>query len=297
MFAIRATVAAEAPFVVVLGVAQDAGVPQIGCESPFCQRAWKDASLRRRVASLALVDPAAKKRWLFDATPDFPAQFETLKEVTGDYSNGLAGIFLTHAHIGHYTGLMYLGRESMNAREIKVYAMPRMKSMLETNAPWSQLVGLKNIALEPLAENRGVELGDGLVIEAARVPHRDEFSETVGYWIGSGRKSLAYVPDIDKWQKWELPLDEVVRSNDYVLIDGTFYADGEIARPMSEVPHPFVTETMSLLKDLPPDERTKVFFIHFNHTNPLVQGDREKIREVEKNGFHIAFEGQRFSLR
>ena len=143
---------AKSPYVVVLGIAQDAGVPQIGCETPFCKKAWKNAKLRRMVSSIALVNPDTNERWIFDATPDFPAQFEILKEITGDYSNNLAGIFLTHAHIGHYTGLMYLGRESMNSKDVKVFAMPRMKTMLETNAPWSQLVNIKNIAIS--AANR-----------------------------------------------------------------------------------------------------------------------------------------------
>lgn len=284
------------PYVLVLGTAQDAGAPQMGCRSEFCQKAWQDRRLRKMVSSIALVEPAAGKRWIFDATPDLPAQFELLKETTGDLSNELAGIFLTHAHIGHYTGLMYLGRESMGARGVRVYAMPRMKRMLEENAPWSQLVGLGNIALDELGDGRAVRLEGELRVTPFTVPHRDEFSETVGYRISSAERSLIFIPDIDKWGKWERDLKEVVRANDFLLVDATFYADGEIPRPMSEVPHPFVTETMELLADLPPKERNKVHFIHFNHSNPLIQGDRKKIAEVRKKGFRIAVEGQKIGL-
>lgn len=288
---------AASPYVVVLGIAQDAGVPQIGCESPFCKKAWKNASLRRMVSSIALVNPDTNERWIFDATPDFPAQFEVLKEVTNDYSNNISGIFLTHAHIGHYTGLMYLGRESMNSKDVKVFAMPRMKTMLETNAPWSQLVNIKNISISPLIENEQIKLTENLKVEPFLVPHRDEFSETVGYKIASNDKSLIFIPDIDKWQKWNQKLEDVVKSNDYVFIDGTFYQDGEINRPMSEVPHPFVSETMELLKNLPAKDKAKVFFIHFNHTNPLVQNDKKKIREVKSKGFNVAFEKQKIDLQ
>ena len=139
----------------VLGVGQDAGVPQMGCDSPFCREAWKNPKLRQTVSSIALVDPDTKSRWIFDATPDLPEQFEFLKEQSGDRTNNITGIFLTHAHIGHYTGLMYLGRESMNTAGVKVFAMPRMKQMLEANAPWSQLVSLKNIVIQPLADKTG----------------------------------------------------------------------------------------------------------------------------------------------
>lgn len=287
---------AASPYVVVLGIGQDAGVPQMGCDSPFCRQAWSDDRLRQTVSSIALVDPDTKSRWIIDATPDLPEQFEFLKQITGDRTNDITGIFLTHAHIGHYTGLMYLGRESMNSKDVKVYAMPRMKQMLEQNAPWSQLVGLKNISLQPLVDKSEVRLNDRLTIEPFLVPHRDEFSETVGYRIRSRSKTLIFIPDIDKWQKWQTPLADVVRTADYLLIDGTFYADGEISRPMSEVPHPFVSETVDLLKALPVKERAKVYFTHFNHSNPLVQGDKKALKELRQHGFRMAKSGLRLPL-
>ena len=291
-----AYVSAASPYVVVLGVGQDAGVPQMGCDSPFCRRARQNPKLRQWVSSIALVDPDSKSRWIFDATPDLPEQFEFLKAATGDRSNALAGIFLTHAHIGHYTGLMYLGRESMNSKNVPVYAMPRMKRMLEENAPWSQLVQLNNIELRGLSEGRKLELSGVLTVEPFLVPHRDEFSETVGFRILSGARSLVFIPDIDKWEKWQVRLSDLVRSANYLLLDGTFFADGEIDRPMSEVPHPFVTESMQLLRDLPLAERAKVHFVHLNHSNPLVQGDHRAIKQVKAAGFGIARTGQRFSL-
>lgn len=287
---------AAVPYISVLGTGQDAGVPQMGCDTPFCRNAWENKSLHSTVSSIALIDPDTRSLWIFDATPDLPEQFEMLKKVTGDRSNNLNGIFLTHAHIGHYTGLMYLGRESMAARDIPVFAMPRMKLMLEQNAPWSQLVSLNNIKLSLLADKTPVRLNANLTVEPFLVPHRDEFSETVGFRIRSKNKTLIFIPDIDKWQKWSTPLADVVRSSDYLLLDGTFYADGEINRPMSEVPHPFVSETMELLKDLPSKERAKVFFIHFNHSNPLVQGNSQKTREVQRKGFRIAKTGIKLNL-
>lgn len=296
LLSLAAISAGAVPYVVVLGVGQDAGVPQMGCETPFCRRAWNDKSLRQNVSSIALVDPDTKSRWIFDATPDLPEQFDLLKRVTRDRSNTISGIFLTHAHVGHYTGLMYLGRESMNTNDIPVFAMRRMKQMLETNAPWSQLVSLHNLKLTQLTDKVPFRLTDQISVEPFLVPHRDEFSETVGYRIHSGEKTLIFIPDIDKWQKWTTPLAEIVRSSDYLLIDGTFYADGEINRPMSEVPHPFVSETMDLLRELPARERSKVYFIHFNHSNPLVQGSRKQISEVERKGFHIARRGMKLYL-
>jgi pyrroloquinoline quinone biosynthesis protein B len=287
---------AQRPYVAVLGIGQDAGVPQMGCASPFCKKAWENPQLRRMVSSIALVDPLTKKRWIFDATPDLPEQFQLLKRITRDPSNEISGIFLTHAHIGHYTGLMYLGRESMGAKSVRVFAMPRMKQMLETNAPWSQLVALGNISLQNLKNKEAVKLSETITVEPFLVPHRDEFSETVGFRISVRGKSLIFIPDIDKWEKWSEKLENVVRDNDYLLLDGTFFADGEINRPMSEVPHPFVSETVEMLSKLPLKQRGKVHFIHFNHSNPLVQGDAKKIADLKRKGFNITFEGQKFSF-
>lgn len=290
------TALAADPYVVVLGIGQDAGVPQMGCSSPFCDKAWKDDTLRRHVSSIALVDPESGKRWIFDATPDLPRQFQMLKQITGDRSNAISGIFLTHAHIGHYTGLMYFGRESMNAHGIPVWAMPRMKAFLEKNGPWSQLLDIGNISIRQMEADRAVTLTDAIRVTPVIVPHRDEFSETVGFRIEANGKSLLFIPDIDKWQKWDRDLKKAVLENDYLLVDGTFFKDGEIPRPISEVPHPFVTETMVLLKDLPAKERSKVSFIHFNHSNPLVQGSKAALDEVHAKGFGVAYEGEVFRL-
>ncbi len=287
----------QTPKVFVLGTAQDAGAPQMGCMSKFCREAWKDPRLRKKVSSIALYDGKTRGRWIFDATPDLPHQFQLLKEVTRDFSNRLDGIFLTHAHIGHYTGLMFLGRESINAQGTSVYAMPRMKALLANNAPWSQLVTLGNIKLNGIREGSTVELTKSLRVEVFTVPHRDEFSETAGFRIVSADRSLVFIPDIDKWAKWNKRLEALVPENDFLLLDGTFYADGEIPRPMSEVPHPFVLETAALLESLPADQKKKVYFIHFNHSNPLIQGDKAKIKELSDLGFSVAKEGMQIELR
>jgi pyrroloquinoline quinone biosynthesis protein B len=150
-----APAADDAPYIVVLGVAQDGGVPQAGNPG---DPAWDDPVRRKLTASLALVDPVSGERWMFDATPDFRAQLQRLDRIAPcEPAPGLAGIFLTHAHIGHYTGLMFLGHVSMGSSGVPVFAMPRMAEFLRSNGPWSQLVRLGNIALHELADARRYE--------------------------------------------------------------------------------------------------------------------------------------------
>ena len=80
----------------------------------------------------------------------------------GDKPN-LSGIFLTHAHMGHYTGLMWLGKEVMGAAKVPVHAMPRMAAYLRSNGPWSQLVKLENIELREMRAGEAVPM-PGLVV-------------------------------------------------------------------------------------------------------------------------------------
>jgi pyrroloquinoline quinone biosynthesis protein B len=282
------------PFIVILGTTQDAGYPQIGCNRECCKKYTDKKIARQKVSCLALFDPATNQKWIFDATPDLTEQVhETDKLQKGN----LSGIFLTHAHIGHYTGLMYLGREALNGQGIPVYVMPRLYDFLKSNGPWSQLISLKNIELRKLKADSAVRLTDKISVTPLIVPHRDEFSETVGYSIQTTKKSVLFIPDIDKWQKWERDIKKMVNHHDYLFLDGTFYKDGELpGRNMSEVPHPFVEESINLFKDLSLAEKQKIWYIHFNHTNPLIDKSSEEYKEVKSKGFNVAFEGVKISL-
>jgi len=282
------------PFVVVLGIAQDAGYPQIGCDKECCKKYWDKKIAKQKVSCLALFDPVTNQKWIFDATPDLTEQMhETDKFQKGN----LSGIFLTHAHIGHYTGLMYLGREALSSKEIPVYAMPRMYEYLKSNGPWSQLVSLKNIELKKLKPDSVIKLTAKITVTPLLVPHRDEFSETVGYSIKTTNRSVLFIPDIDKWQKWEKDIKALVKQHDWLFLDGTFYTDGELpGRNMSEVPHPFVQESIELFKELSLTEKHKIFFIHFNHTNPLIDKLSKEYKEVKSKGFKVAVEGLKTSL-
>lgn len=283
--------------IVVLGIAQDAGYPQVNCYRPHCMRAWKDPILKRHTASLAIVDHHQKMKYLVEATPDIRNQLYGLQTLAPDHGFPLRGVFLTHGHMGHYTGLMHFGREAAGTSSIPVFAMPRMANFLAHNGPWSQLVDLKNIKIQPLEANDPVLLSKKLRVTPFLVPHRDEYTETVGFRIQGPNKSALFIPDIDKWEKWDTDLREIIQNVDYALIDGSFFSAGELpGRDMSEIPHPSVHESMSFLAPLPKKEKSKVYFIHFNHTNPLLIEGSEAQREVEARGFRFAVEGLRLNL-
>ncbi|HAW20562.1 MAG TPA: pyrroloquinoline quinone biosynthesis protein PqqB [Flavobacteriales bacterium] len=271
--------------VLILGIAQDAGRPQLGCEKDCC----KNVGRPNHVASIAIATET--KFWIIDATPDLPAQYAMARNAFPDRE--FAGIFLTHAHIGHYTGLMYLGKESMNAQNTPVYCMPRMATFLESNGPWSQLVSNKNIDIVSITSNVSIPLSSTVSITPTSVPHRDEYSETVGFLVASQEKKGIYIPDIDKWDRWSESIAGYVKMLDFALLDGTFYDGEEIPnREMSEIPHPFIQESMSHFEQLSESDKKKIHFIHFNHTNPVI-ADGPEYDLVKKNGYQIARTGMK----
>jgi pyrroloquinoline quinone biosynthesis protein B len=286
------------PYLVVLGIAQDGGYPQAGCRKECCERAWRDPSQRRSVSCVAVVDAATNERWLFDATLDFREQLRALDELSPPSSApGLAGILLTHAHIGHYTGLMHLGREVLGARQVPVYVMPRLREFLSNNGPWDQLVRLGNIDPRDMHADQPVTLNDRLTATPILVPHRQEYSETVGFVIAGPKRSVLYIPDIDKWEHWDRGVERIIAEVDVAYLDGTFYAEGEISgRTMAEVPHPFIEESMRRFESLPQGERAKIRFIHLNHTNPALQPDSAAREQIERAGFRVAEVGERIGL-
>lgn len=282
----------NSPYVVVLGVAQDGGAPHAACEKTCCINKWNNPNLHNKVSSIGIVDPVTNEVWMIDATPDFAEQLHFL---TSNNRRELKGIFLTHAHIGHYTGLMHLGREVMGAKSTVVNVMPKMESFLRNNGPWSQLVDLKNISLSRLIDSKKVYLNTRLSITPFKVPHRDEFSETVGYRIEGPSKSLVFIPDIDKWNKWQTDIIDIVENSDYSLLDGTFYDINELpGRDMSQIPHPFIVETMKIFKNS--DKKDSIFFIHLNHTNPALDNSSNEFQNIIDSGFNITQRGNKLNL-
>lgn len=256
---------------VVLGIAQDAGMPHPGCTKSPCSDARAGTRAAEKVSCVGLVNRELGLVYIVDATPDFPAQLHAVTD-----GKAPDGIFLTHAHIGHYTGLMYLGKESMAAKSVPVYGTERMTSFLKRNGPWSLLVDNKYIELRTMTPDQAIELAGGLRVTPMLVPHRDEFTDTVGFLIEGPRAKLLFIPDIDKWEKWSRSIRDLADGVEYVLLDGTFGSMKELPdRDIANVPHPLMSETRKLLEGT----RAKLWFIHVNHSNPAIVDGEDVVRE------------------
>ncbi|HEX4952446.1 MAG TPA: MBL fold metallo-hydrolase [Thermoanaerobaculia bacterium] len=294
----RAETPAAGPRILVLGTAQDGGFPQTGCACTRCSAARRDPARSRAVASLALILPETNERYLFDATPDLPAQIEKLRP----YRSGaperidrglISGVFLTHAHMGHYTGLAHLGYESMHTKGIPAWGTQRMVDFLAKNAPWDQLVRLGNVQPRALESGQAVALGQGVTVTPLSVPHRAEYTDTFGYKVKGPRRTLLYIPDTDPWRKWSPSILEALVGVDVALLDATFYSGDELPdRNLAEIGHPLIVDSMETLGPLVAAGKLEVFFTHLNHSNPALDGDSEARRNIEKRGFHVLADGQ-----
>lgn len=280
----------------VLGTIQDGGIPHLGCNKKCCEEYFLNQTQRIGVSSLGISNLKNNKNYLIDATPDINFQ---LKKLIGNenISKKLNGIFITHAHMGHYSGLLNLGRESFSSSLVPLFVMPKMHEFISSNGPWDQLVKLKNVDLKSLSNNKPEVLGDNLSIVPFLVPHRDEYSETVGYKIIGPNKTALFIPDIDKWEKWEISIVELVKEVDYAFLDGTFYDAKEINnRDISEIPHPFIIESLELFKNLSVVDKNKVYFIHLNHTNPAIDKSSAPFKNITSKGFNVAEGNMEFNL-
>lgn len=296
-------VAPAGPRVVAVGTAQDGGVPHPGCTCRRCEAARRDPARRRHVASLAVVLPAGARVFLVDATPDVGDQLAVLAPYRPRAPAGrvdrspVDGVLLTHAHIGHYLGLAQFGFEVMHTHGMPVYCTPRMAAFLSGNGPWDQLVRLGEIDLRPTAPGTAVDLGEGVSATPLLVPHRDEYSDTVGFLLRGPRRTLLYVPDTDSWGAWERPLPEILAGVDVAILDGTFYSPDELpGRDVTKIGHPLTTATMDLLGGAVAAGGLEVYFTHLNHSNPALEPGSEALRAIEARGFHVLAEGQELPL-
>ena len=286
---------AQSEYIYILGNTQDAGMPHIGCKHKFCLENFAKYE-EFYVTSIAVINSDLDKYILFEATPDITYQLNYLKENIFHEFLLPEAVYITHAHIGHYTGLMYFGREALGSKNLLVKVLPKMSNFLKTNGPWSQLVKLNNIKIQNIKFDLSNSELSNIGVTPIKVPHRDEYSETAGYIIKGKNKKALFIPDIDKWEKWDKNLKDLVQDFDYLLLDATFYDSKEINRDISEIPHPLVSETIHFLNSLSKENKSKVYFIHMNHTNPMLNPNSDLSKSIINKGFNISRLGQKLYL-
>ena len=298
----------EQSIVVVLGTAQDAGLPQLGCNCSNCSKAISNQRFRRLVSSLGIFNTITGKSYIIDATPNLTEQVRllnkikskflnksnySLKNITGTNEFELSGIFLSHAHIGHYLGLVQLGKEALCANKIPVYATSSMIKFLNANSPFNDLIINKNIIPNEIKIDKKFIINQSLSLTPFFVQHRHEHSDTVGFYISGSKKELLYIPDMDVLSQDVL---DRISDADIAIIDGTFYDKSELStyHDFQKVSHPTIKESMQILKTI--TKGTSIYYTHFNHTNPVLDSKSEVLNEIKANGLKLVHKGQAFKI-
>ena len=192
---------------------------------------------------------------------------------------------------------MHLGREAYATAATPVFATARMGEFLTTNGPWSLLFEAGHLEHVELIPGERYPLNERLSIVPVEVPHRGEFSDTVGFVVEGPNASALFLPDIDKWERWEVEVEDVLERVDVALLDGTFFDGDELpGRDMSEIPHPFIVESLARFGPLPRQERDKIRFFHLNHSNPAIDARSPARRTIVRAGMHVARDGETHGL-
>jgi len=282
----------------LLGRAQDGGLPHLGCERPCCAEARASGHVEHPCA-LGIKDRQTGELLLIEATPAVEPQIAMFHQLAGASGRGRSpvdGVLITHAHIGHYTGLMQFGEEVAATDHVPLHVTPRMADFLRSNDPWAQVIEYGQVDVREVQPGASCEPLDGLKVEFIAVPHREEHSDTVAFKVHGPQRTLLWVPDVDQWGRHDGLLAELLEGVDVAYVDATFYDGSELpGRDLSRIPHPLMIETMAMCEDEAAARPGVVRFIHLNHTNPALH-DPALRAEIESKGFAIGEVGEKQPL-
>lgn len=264
----------------ILGNVQDGGIPHLGCGCELCVKAREDPREAKYVASLLLKesDDENTARYLVNATPDIRQQ------VKWKY---LDGIFVPHEGLGHITGLQFFGQEGPDISELSVFCCNAVEDYMMKNDPYRFLIDRDNIQIHDFSDGEEEDIRGGRV-ESRQFYHPHLNHDTTAYMIHGENKKLFYLADIVNFND---EIEACIEEADVALIDGTFWSEDEIGR-YEEVPHPPIRRSLDQFEDLD----TKIYFIHMNHTNPVLREDSDERKKLNERGFSVAKQGHEFQL-
>ncbi len=249
------------------------------------------ASPHRSASSLAVIGPEGAVV-LLDASPDIRLQSQALlgsDVYPTDRDTFLDGVFVTHAHMGHYAGLLHFGNEAASADHLPLFGTERFLSYIEDNEPWAALTRSGHLDPIPI-DGMSAAIDSGLSIAAIAVPHRDEYSDTVALSVSvDGQPWMLYLPDIDDWSSWD-DAEEEIASHEIALLDATFSSVDELpGRDVAQIRHPLVPDTLERFSHLTAD--TQIVLTHINHSNPLGNPAAGITQQTTAAGFTVAYDG------
>jgi pyrroloquinoline quinone biosynthesis protein B len=269
--------------ILVLGSGQDGGSPQLGHTS--------GVGPNRTASSVAVISPDGAIV-LLDASPDIRQQtisLMTSEVFPTDRSTPFDAVALTHAHMGHYAGLVHLGNESGDAKGVSLLATGKMHTFLRSNQPWRMLYQRGNVVPDTFGLG-AIRIDERMTIDALAVPHRAEFTDTVAISVRiDDAPWFMYLPDIDAWADWP-GAEAAISEHALCLLDATFSDPDELpGRSIADIKHPLVTDTVERFSHL--TGSTQIVLGHINHSNSLADIESEIAVRTRAAGFAVAHDG------
>ena len=269
----------------LLGNAQDAGRPQLGCTEKCCEDARRNTHLSRMPVSLGL---HGEQFGIVEATRCIGDQISLMG------NSQISEVWLTHAHLGHIEGLGQFGRESLNSKNVKLRCSDSVVDYVMKHPIWKKLIERGNLTFDKFKSDTIVPI---------EVPHRAQDFDTHAILFKGKNNNILFLPDHDTWEK---TLDFVEYNNpkewfssleaNIILLDGTFWNSSELkGRIQADVPHPTVSETLDLIGERSAND-PRVIFIHLNHTNPLHYPDSVEYQKLVSLGWEVGEEGMELNL-
>ncbi|MFD0853053.1 MBL fold metallo-hydrolase, partial [Actinomadura adrarensis] len=189
---------------------------------------------RRRTQSSIAVSPDYRRWFLFNASPDVHAQFESFPVLrpSGERVVPVQAVVLTDAELDHTLGLLLL-REG---RGLELHCTEAVYDTLRGgNSLLRVLEAYCPVKWHPVFPGRDVPLGDGLSYRAFDVPttKRARFGaenapgRVVGYRLTDDDTggTLVYLPGV---QELTAAVLEQLEDSSCLLIDGTCWRDEEM---------------------------------------------------------------------
>jgi pyrroloquinoline quinone biosynthesis protein B len=312
----------------ILGSAAGGGFPQWNCGCRNCSGLRQSAiratpRSQTQIAVDANPEYSQRTHWaLINASPDLRTQILADPELapfsSTRNSTPIYDVFLTSADVDSIAGLLHL-REFQGFR---IHSTPSVRRILLEENSIFRVLGRATPPVQWFSLPMAGEFAVTRVLQPGEVPqfsvraisaggeYPDYVSEKLRQQLDPHEAVIAL--DLEfrekrvliasslsgkdpRWKQW-------ARASDLVLVDGTFWSDGELklagrgkktAREMGHVP---LAGPDGLLAQYPAGGKARKILLHINNTNPILVEDGPEHRAALDAGFEIAYDGMEIRL-
>lgn len=273
-------------------------------------RARRGTAPQRSQSSIA-VSPDGRSWLLVNASVDLPRQCAATPElwVRSARATPFAAVLLTDANVDHTAGL---GELRQQPDPLVIVSTPVVRSLLITQLAYERFDRPPHrwLAVDPspdrdLGPAIAASIGKRLEVFAVGVPGtlpgyagRATSAGAVVAYVFRERLGGAQLLVAPVFSEFDDTLAALAARSDVVLLDGTFFADDELAREnagdktarsLGHAPVGGPDGTLARLEDI----HARRIFVHLNNTNPILEPSSAEAAALSKAGCEAGYDGMR----